>query len=431
MAQTQPEKKNRYCWMIFIICCFAGLCGVGLISNTYGLFMGPIAADLGFKTSETSLIMTIASWITVAFYWLGGKAFAKFGARWVASIAGFVISGCMFLYSNATELWHFYVTAALCGAMGAFAALNVVPILINNWFIKHRALLMGTAYMMTGVGGAIYNPLFATIVTNSGWRAGYQTAGIIALVFPILAIIFMRMKPSEMGLKPYGIEDSEEMKDVKDQVEIKEFPGVPQKYALRTAPLYLIMIFILFNGFCTGFNQHWVNTGVTYGFSLVDASFLATAAMLSSAVFKVIGGFLNDKIGPKLTAIIFSAVGAIAMILMMIQHTHPSLGVIAACSILYGTTVSLTTMQAPVSIRELFGMRDYGTLYPIAFMAMSAGTGLTYSLNAVFLEMVGSYMGSYIFNTVCNILALIMVWVAFTVGKKVKAKYWREVGEAI
>lgn len=432
MAEQQPVKKNRYCWVIFIVCCFAGLCGVGLISNTYGLFMGPIAVDLGFQTSQVSLIMTIASWITVAFYFLGGKAFAKWGPRAVSTVSGFIIAACMLLYASGTQIWHFYLTAALCGAMGAFAALNVVPILINNWFIKHRALVTGIAYMMTGIGGALYNPLFASIIVAHDWRYGYRVAFVIALIYPVLALILLRNKPAEMGLKPYGIEESEEMKDIKDQVEIKEFPGIPKKYAYKSAALWLALITIMFNGFCTGFNQHWVNAGVTYGFDLVSASFLATAAMLASAAFKIIGGALNDsKLGPRNTFVLFSIIGTISMIIMMIQHTHPSLGVIALCAVIYGTTVSLTTMQGPVICREIFGMRDYGLLYPIVFMGMSLGTGLTYSLNAFMLEAVGSYMGSYIFNAACNVIALIFVCITFAAGKKARAKYWREVGEAI
>ena len=88
-------------------------------------------------------------------------------------------------------------------------------------------------------------------------------------------------------------------------------------------------------------------------------------------------------------------------------------------------------MQGPVIAREIFGMRDYGMLYPIVFMGMSAGTGLTYTLNAVFLEAAGSYMGSYIFNAICNVLGILFVCICFAAGKKARAKYWREVGEAI
>ena len=431
MAQTQPVKKNRYCWVVFIVCCFASICGVGLFSNTYGLYTTPMAESMGRPVSEVAVFMTVASWVTVAFYVLGTKAFAKWNARWVASIAGFIIACCPFLYAVSTQPWHLYVVAAIAGAGGAFAALNVVPTIITNWFIKYRALAMGIAFALTGVAGAFFNPFFANLITQHGWQYAMRVEGCVAAIFPILAIIFLRMRPSEMGLQPLGFEDSEEMKSIKDQVEIKEFPGVPAKYAFRTAPLYLVTIFVLFNGLSTGFNQHWVMTGVSYGWTLVDASFLATAAMLASAVFKVLGGFLNDKIGSMKTGLFFQAMGIIAMIIMMIQHTHPSIGVIAVCAIIYGFSVALTTMQPPVAIRELFGMRDYLSLYPVANMAMSIGTGLTYSLNAVIMTNTGSYFAVYVFNLVCCACAFVFYFLTFTTGKKVAKKYWREVGEAI
>ncbi|MBQ4248887.1 MAG: MFS transporter [Clostridia bacterium] len=434
MAQEQPVKKNRYCWVIFIIACLAGLCGVGLITNTYGMFMGPIAEDLGVAKSSVSLLMTIASWSTVAFYFLGGKAFAKWGVRRVSTIAGFILAAGLLLYSLSTQLWHFYLVAVLCGGTSAFAALNVVPILINNWFVKHRALVLGIAMMMTGLGGAIYNPLFANIITNEGWRMGYRVAACIALLFPIIGGIFMRTKPADIGLLPFGFEDSEEMKDLKGQVHIKEFPGIPKKYAYKSPALWLAFITIMFTGFSSGFNQHWVNCGVTYGYTLVQASFIATAALISAAIFKVVGGFLNDsKLGPRNTHIIFCLAGIVAMVMMMAHHnsTNHSLMMIAVCSVIYGMNLSLMTMQGPVIIRNIFGMRDYGVIYPIVNMGMSIGTGLTYSLNAVLLEAVGSYMGSYVFNSVVIAVSLVMCIATFAAGKKAKEKFWRAVGDAL
>jgi MFS family permease len=87
----------------------------------------------------------------------------KYNVRYVSTIAGVLISAGLVSYANATQIWHFYVTAAVVGAMGAFAALNVVPLLINKWFVKHRNLAVGIAYMFTGIAGAIFNPLFASI----------------------------------------------------------------------------------------------------------------------------------------------------------------------------------------------------------------------------------------------------------------------------
>jgi len=432
MAQAQPVKKNRYCWVVFIVCIFASICGVGLLSNTYGLYVGPMAASMNAPVTSVSVFLTVASWVTVAFYILGTKAYKKFNARWVASIAGFIIALACLLYSFATAPWQLYIIAALAGAMGAFAGLNIVPTIIGNWFIKYRATVMGITFAFTGIAGAFFNPFFAGLITTHGWQYAMRVEACVALAFPILAIIFMRMTPAEKGLLPLGFEDSEEMKSAQGSGEatIKEFPGVPAKYAYKTAPLYLVCIFVVFNGFGTGYNQHWVLTGTSYGFDLVDAAFLASAALIAAAAWKVIGGFLNDKIGSTKTGLIFQGAGAVAMIIMIVNHKNPSLGAIAAAAVIYAMSVALTTMQGPVMTREVFGMRDYLSIYPATNMAMSIGTGLTYTLCALIAAW-GTYYAVFFFNLICCVIAFVFYFLACTMGKKVAKKYWREVGEAL
>ena len=429
MAEVNA-KKNWYAWVIMIVCCFASICGVGLITNTYGVFLPSIIKELKFGAGQLALLMTIQSWTTIFFYSVGAKIMDKFNIRWLSTIAGLVISGLLFCYSQATQLWHFYVIACGIGLMFAFAGLNIIPLLINRWFVKHRNLAVGIAMMFTGIAGAFFNPLFASISKTSGWRQGYITAALIALSFPIMAAIFVRARPSDLGLKPLGIEDSEEMKSIADQVEIKEYPGIPAKVAFKTLPLYLVLIFVVTNAFGTGFNQHWVNYGVTSGFDLVKASTLATVAMLSSAFLKIVIGWVNDKFGVLKSSVIFTLVGIVSTLILMINNGR-SFEAIQIAAIFYGGTITMTTLMPPMTVREIFGMKDYSIVYPVAFMSMSFGVGLTYGMHGFFIQLTGSYNGSFIFNLVCYILSLIAVILAYRFAKPLKEKYWQEVAQAI
>lgn len=431
MSQDSTHtRKNRHCWLILISCCVASLCGIGLVSNTYGVFLPFIVADTGHPTSAVSVIMSVSAWTTVAFYWIGAKVMSKYNTKIVTTIAGILISLALVLYSNCRELWHFYLTAVLMGSMLAFAALNIIPLLINNWFIKHRNLMMGISYIFTSVAGAIFNPLFASLCTTEGWRFTYRIAALIALLYPIVAILFIRKNPAEMGLKPYGIEESAEMRDVKDQIEIKEFPGIPAKYAVRSAPFYLMLVFVITNSFCTGFNQHWVNLGVTSGFDAVLAATLTTVAMVSSSIFKVVAGWINDRFGINKSCIILSFIALVSMIILVIFGSS-SYGIVALSCILFGAGICMTQLMPPQLVREVYGMRSYSTLYPIMFMAMSVGTGFTYTLHGIFITAAGSYFGSFVFNLICYAVSIIAVFIAFKAAKITRAKYWREVGESL
>jgi MFS family permease len=233
-----------------------------------------------------------------------------------------------------------------------------------------------------------------------------------------------------MGLQPLGLAESEEMKDIADQVEIKEFPGVPVKYAFKTIVFWMILIVVITNSFATGFNQHWVNLGVTSGFDLVKAATLATIAMLSSAILKIVSGWAFDKFGVMKSAVILTLCGIVAMILLMV-NTGNSFAIIQVACIFFGGAVTITTSMPPMAIREMFGMRDYASIYPVAFMGMSFGTGLTYGLHGFFIQLTGSYFGSFVFNLICYIVGLLAMFIVLKFAKPMREKYWREVGQAL
>lgn len=432
MAETtkQPVKKNRYAWVILFVCVMAAVCGGGLVTNTYGAFLPSIVADLGFGAAQVSAIMTVSSWTTIFFYFIAAKIMDRFNLRLITTIAGVAIAAMLFGYSKSTQIWHFYLCAFGVGSFGAFLSFNVIPLLINNWFVKYKNFAVGFALMFTGIAGAFFNPFLASLSAQYGWRRGYEIAALIALLYPIVSAIFSRTRPSDMGLRPLGIDDDEEMKNVTKDVEIKEFPGVPSKYAFKTAPLYLVIIFVVTNSFGSGFNQHWVNLGVSYGHDLVKSATLATVALLAVAVFKVIIGWVNDKIGLLKSTVITTCMGIVAMIILMINDGK-SFGAIQISCILAAAAIALTSLQPPMLVRDIFGMRNYSTLYPIAFMAMSFGAGLTYTLHGMFIEFAGSYMGSFIFNLVAYVIGLVVILVTYKMVPKYKEKYWRDVGEAL
>jgi len=433
MAETtkQPIKKNRYAWVILFVCITTAICGGGLVTNTYGVFLPFIVADMGFGAAQTSAIMTISSWTTVFVYFVATKILVKFKVRWITTIAGVLVAATLYGYSNAVEIWQFYLCAASIGILGAFLSFNVIPLLINNWFIKYKNFAVGLALMFTGIAGAVFNPILASISTQHGWRRGYEIAAIIALLYPIVAAIFARATPAEKGLLPLGIEDSEEMKNVNlDSTEIKEFPGIPAKYAVKSFPFYLVIIFVITNSFGSGFNQHWVNLGVSYGHDAVKAATLASVSLLSVAVLKVIMGMVNDKFGLLKSTVIASAGGIIACIILMINNGK-SFGMIQVACIFMALAICITTIQPPMLIRDIFGMRDYSSLYPVAYMGMSLGTGTTYTLHGIFIQYSGSYMGSFIFNLCSYAVGILVVIIAYKMVPKLKANYWREVGETL
>jgi len=79
--------------------------------------------------------------------------------------------------------------------------------ILSEWFSARKFVIMGTLFMaMGGVGAAISGAPLAWMSNLMGWRMTLVLVGIVTLLLAVLAAIFVRNRPSEMGLPPVGKE---------------------------------------------------------------------------------------------------------------------------------------------------------------------------------------------------------------------------------
>ncbi len=77
--------------------------------------------------------------------------------------------------------------------------------ILSEWFTARQFVIMGALFMsMGGVGAAISGAPLAWMSNLMGWRMTLVLVGIVTLLLAILAAIFVRNRPSEMGLPPVG-----------------------------------------------------------------------------------------------------------------------------------------------------------------------------------------------------------------------------------
>ncbi|MEJ2025360.1 MAG: MFS transporter, partial [Deltaproteobacteria bacterium] len=95
--------------------------------------------------------------------------------------------------------------------------------ILSEWFSARKFVIMGALFMaMGGVGAAISGAPLAWMSNLMGWRMTLVLVGIVTLLLAVLAAIFVRNRPSEMGLPPVG----------KEQVGNRETRGLMQGLSL-------------------------------------------------------------------------------------------------------------------------------------------------------------------------------------------------------
>lgn len=413
-------------WLVLIGCCFMQAGGLGAVLDAAGVFFVPICEDLGFLRSEISMYLTFYFIATVFAMPIVGKWITKYNINVVLSVAFALTAGAVAAMSFYNEPWQWWISGAIFGLAGSFIFVIPTPILIGNWFDKHRGLALGVAMSFSGIGGAILSPLFTIFIQNFGWRTAYLIAAAIMaiLVLPWTLFVF-KLHPEDIGLRPYGWtgEDNPSAVDETQHDRI-QFSGVPARLAIKTVPFWAMFLMAGFVAYFAGFNSHLPGYAQSIGFSALFGSTLLTAVMVGNVVEKLIIGWLNDKIGVRITVYIQLVMVIIGLIGLIFSGGNPILMYVSA--FFFGAQNSLYSVSIPLLTRMLFGERDF----PKIFAWTKIGTGVIgcigpVSIGAIY-DVTGSFVPAFGVGIGVALASAACVLVAEIFAKKLK---WYEAGE--
>jgi len=406
------KKKPRlhYAWIILISCCAIEAGGLGGIMDAAGVFFVPVTSDLGFGRADIALYLSVNMFVQAFIMPLSGRILKKYNIKVVLTLAFLVVFIAVAAMSFYTEPWQWWISGIFVGIGGGFVFLMPAPILINNWFIKRRGLALAVGMSFSGIGGAIFSPLFASIIQAFGWRTGYIAVAIILAVVVLPFTIFVvRFDPKDMGLKPYGWSEEDERLSLELAAEKKAVPGVPATKAVRTVPFVSIFLFGGLITYYLGLNSHLPALAMTHGFTPIIASTVISAVMVGNVVEKLVMGWVNDRIGVQLSVNV--QLGMVALGLLGFLFVGNNLALLYISAFLFGAQNSLVAVSAPLVIRQVFGNKDFVLLYAYMRMGVIFGS-VGPTVIGAFYDRTGSYDPAIILGLVIVVVAFIAVRVA-------------------
>jgi MFS family permease len=184
---------------------------LGLARFAYTLILPTMKEALALSYTEMGLMASTYFVGYLVFALLTSIAAAKVGARLVISVS-LAISG---LALAATGLVQNFATAvALRTLTGAATAGSYVQAqsLPSAWFgERSRGMATGLVTGGAGLGFVVTGPLVPWILAwdrQMGWRYAWFTLGAMVLVIMLAAALWVRNRPEERGLAPFGEEDA-------------------------------------------------------------------------------------------------------------------------------------------------------------------------------------------------------------------------------
>lgn len=331
--------------------------------------------------------------------------------------------GCVLIIAGAllmatvveTSLAFFAVFGILIGLGVGFGGILSVQTGVTIWFERKRALAMSIALSAAGVGGFVAAPTLSKLIVASGesWRNGWFFVAGLCTLSMILALLFVKNRPSDLGQNPDG--SSEAPDTVKGRVKkggtsFRTNREWTTKEALKTRSLWLIFIgivgFLVPYLFCVA---HGVIHFIDKGFSPTVAAMSLGMITLFSIIGRFTGGLLGDYIEPRFIwcgSLIFIFVGVVSC--MVAENVI----YIYLYSIFVGIGFGSAFILMPTIIGNYFGTAAFasimGVISPI-FTAFSSGSPLVAGL---IHDSTGSYRIAFIGSLVFCLIGFISILMA-------------------
>lgn len=292
---AMKKRFKSYQWQVFLGLVF-GYAVFYVVRMSLGVVKKPML-DAGIVTIEELGIMGSAFFFTYAF----GKFSNGFLSDY-ANIGRFMsfslfLSGITAIFMGMNTTAFFFVL--LWGINGWFQSVGSAPscVSIFQWFSPKQR---GSRYSVWGgsrnIGEGITWILTATLVSYSGWQAGFIGAGIAALFAAGIMFFVLKDRPQTYGLPDAATANGEEQefKKVNDPKETRR----AQMFILKQPTVWLIALACAAMYVSRYAISSWA---VLYlqeskGYSLIDAGFAMSTYPIAGLAGAILSGIISDKI---------------------------------------------------------------------------------------------------------------------------------------
>ena len=116
-----------------------------------------------------------------------------------------VAAAGFWMVSRAQSAADLYLGFSLVGGIGiGFSTLLPAQTLSVFWFRRYRARATAIILVGAGVVGAAVTPVDDLILRHGDWRTGWQIIAGVSVLVALIAAVFIRNQPSDLGQRRDG-----------------------------------------------------------------------------------------------------------------------------------------------------------------------------------------------------------------------------------
>jgi MFS family permease len=411
-----------YGWVILAACFVVTTVASGTMMG-FGVFITPMAEDMGWSHSALSFSYALSAMVTGIGVLIVGSFLHSHSIRLIFFLSTLVHCFGIYMTSTATTVEAFYFWYGFVASAGRSAFFLSTTTLITRWFEKRRGLVMGIMMSGNGVGPFIFSPVITWMIFMWSWQTAYIVLSCLMTICLSLASFLIRNHPYEMGTLPYG--GNPETATVQPRrVSRGASKPVPKKGGLWGDVLRMEGFWSLafINFFCCMCHSiplvHVVGFALSAGLSAFASSWVLAIMSISSVIGRIYWGMFADRRGARL-ALMMTLFLQGSLILWLVKAQDPV--VFFMYAIFWGFGYGGVGTQYGIVSREVFGSRLFGPGYAGQNAFAMVGMAVGGFLGGYLYDVSNSYVTAWLVSFICGLISSFIAMDLIVQGERAKA----------
>lgn len=414
------ERKIHPAWIAAIITFFTLIATSGFRSAP-SVLMIPLEDSFGWGRDEISLAISVNVLLFGLTAPFAAALMERFGIRKVVMTAlttvGLGAGSTIFI----TQSWHLIALWGVIVGIGTGSmALVFAATIANRWFITNRGLVIGILTAASATGQLIFLPGLSALAADHGWRAISITVALGAFVMVPVIALFLRERPSDIGMKPYGA-PMNWVEPPRNTTNAAVVAIETLKSAMKVRNFWYLTGSFFVCGLSTSglIGTHFIPAAHDHGMGQVAAASLLALVGVFDVVGTLASGWLTDRIDPKKLLFFYYFLRGVSLFLLpsiLFSTVHPSTLVFV---IFYGLDWVATVPPTVILCRTVLGPEKATVVYGWVFAAHQVGGSIAALGAGVARVHLGDYASAFYLS---GFLCIITAWAVLRISDQSSAR---------
>ena len=417
--QKSNSQKRNYGWVVLGLI-FGNLVVEGGIRNSAPVFLPALKSSFGRSSALTAAVFSMSGVVGGFISPVLGRILDKIGPRYLFPIAGVIILLGFLASSMVSNIWQlfiFYSVLATLGhtTIGAFSATAVLA----PWFPRNKGVILGIADSGNPAGQAVFTPLSQLIITNYGWRSGFQVLGVLFFLLTApLNLLFQRRPPNPNVDEENGLSEDIVVTPEDSVPDMSLNTGQGIKVTREPAVWFLLISRATGTISHQMTNLHIISFFVFAGYGGIQAAAALGIAGLFGIGARPVFGILSDRVGREIIFTVAMGMTFMSILVVLLFTEGANLWALIIFVALTGLSDGLNGLLLGAKAADIYPSNVLGSVSGMVDVGRGIGWATGGILTGLMFDQYGDYNLAYSVAAVLVLLSIASAWVVRFVEPK-------------